>query len=123
MAFGAIVKSFTDDLLMPVVGLLLGGTDFTNLFLVLRQGSPGGPYATLDEAKAAGAVTWRFGLFINALVNFLIVAAGIFVLVRTLNRLAEKREEGAATTRTCPECASSIPLAARRCPHCTSPVG
>ncbi|MBI4394139.1 MAG: large conductance mechanosensitive channel protein MscL [Euryarchaeota archaeon] len=123
VAFGAIIKSFTDDLLMPVIGLLMGGTDFTNLFVVLRQGAPSGPYATLDAAKTAGAVTWRFGLFLNSLMTFTIVAAALFMMIRTINRLAESPKGRTATTKPCPECAMTIPLGAKRCPYCTSSVG
>ena len=116
-AFGKIVTSFTSDILMPPIGLALGGVDFTNLFVTLT----GGSYATLAEAKAAGAATINYGIFLNTLLDFLIVAFAIFLLVRTINRL--KREKPAdPTTRECPECLSEIPLAAKRCAHCTSAV-
>ena len=116
-AFGKIVTSFTSDILMPPIGLALGGVDFTNLFVTLK----GGSYATLAEAKAAGAATINYGIFLNTLLDFVIVAFAIFLLVRTINRL--KREKPAdPTTRECPECLSEIPLAAKRCAHCTSAV-
>jgi large conductance mechanosensitive channel len=116
-AFGKIVTSFTSDILMPPIGLALGGVDFTNLFVTLT----GGSYATLAEAKAAGAATINYGLFLNTILDFVIVAFAIFLLVRTINRL--KREKPAdPTTRECPECLSEIPLAAKRCAHCTSAV-
>jgi large conductance mechanosensitive channel len=120
-AFGAIVKSLVDDVLMPVVGLLLGNVDFSNFFFVLKAGKVPGPYATLAEAKAATAVVLSYGLFINAIVTFLIVAFAVFLLVKQINVL--KREEAppaAPTTKDCPFCLSTVPLKATRCPHCTS---
>jgi large conductance mechanosensitive channel len=124
-AFGTIVKSLVDDVLMPPLGLLLGGVDFTDLFVVLRAAPTGaGPYATLADAQAAGAVTINYGLFVNNVIAFLIVAWAVFLLVRGMNRLQRKEEAAPAapTTRTCPFCATDIPLAATRCPHCTSEV-
>ena len=125
-AFGTVVKSFVDDVLMPPLGMLIGDVDFQNILLVLREGSPGGPYETLAAAKEAGAVTINLGMFINATVSFLIVAFAVFMVVKTMNRL--KREEEAApapepTTRECPFCATEISLKATRCPNCTSQVG
>ena len=121
-AFGTIVSSLVKDVLMPPLGLLLGGVDFTNIFAVLKEGKVAGPYATLADAQAAGAVTVNAGIFLNAVVSFLIVAFAVFLLVRTLNRLkrAEAAAPAAPTTKDCPFCASAIPLAATRCPHCTS---
>lgn len=117
-AFGRIVSSFVNDLLMPPLGLVLGRVDFSNLFINLS----GTHYQTLAEAKAAGAATLNIGLFINAVIDFLIVAFVIFLLIRQINRLASKPEApaGAPTTRDCPYCLSTIPLKARRCPNCTS---
>ena len=97
-AFGRIVQSFVDDILMPPIGLLLGGTDFSNLFVVLREGAAPGPYMSLEMAKAAGAVTLNYGVFISTIVTFLIVAFAIFLMVRTINRL--RREEVAAAPVT-----------------------
>lgn len=123
-AFGAIAKSLASDLIMPPVGLVLGKVDFGNLFLVIQEGATPGPYATLADAQAAGAVTLNYGVFINTIVSFLIVAAAVFVIVRFVNRLYRKQaEESAApvaTTRACPFCRLDISLEAVRCPHCTS---
>lgn len=119
-AFGAIVKSLVDDVLMPPVGLLLGNVDFSNLFLVLKEGATAGPYLSVAAAKAAGAVTLNYGLFINAIVSFLIVAFAIFMVIKNLNRLKKPEPAAAPTTKDCPYCATTIPLAATRCPHCTS---
>jgi large conductance mechanosensitive channel len=121
-AFGAIITSLVNDVIMPPIGLLLGGVDFANLFILLKEGTPGAPYATLVSAQEAGAVTINYGLFINALISFLIVALVIFLLIRSVNRL--RREEEAAeeepTTKECAYCFTAIPLQATRCPHCTS---
>ncbi len=122
-AFGTIVKSLVDDVIMPPIGLLLGGVDFGNLFVVLKDGADAAaPYAALSDAQAAGAVTINYGLFINNVVSFLIVAWAVFLLVKGMNRLNAKEEEAPAapTTRPCPFCATDIPIPATRCPHCTS---
>lgn len=124
-AFGTIVKSLVDDVLMPPIGLLLGGVDFSNFFFVLKQGTKdAAPYAALAEAKAAGAVTVNYGLFLNALISFLIVAFAVFMLVRSMNVLRRKEEAPPAepTTRECPYCLSTIAIKASRCSHCTSEV-
>ena len=119
-AFGTIVKSLVDDVIMPPIGLLLGNVDFADLFLLLKAGPKAAPpYATLAEAQAAGAVTINYGLFFNALIAFLIVAFAVFLVVRAANRLQPK-EVPAATTKDCPYCRMAVPLAATRCPHCTS---
>jgi large conductance mechanosensitive channel len=121
-AFGAIVKSLVDDVIMPPLGLLLGNVDFSNFFVLLKQGSPAAPYASLAEAQTAGAVTINYGLFVNVVISFLIVAFVMFLLIRSVNRL--KREEEAPppepTTKECPYCLSTIPIKATRCAHCTS---
>jgi len=121
-AFGTIVKSLVDDIIMPPVGLLLGGVDSANLFMLLKAGSPAAPYASLADAQAAGAVTINYGVFMNAIVSFLIVAFVMFLLIRSINRM--KREEEAPpaepTTKECPYCLSTIPIEATRCAHCTS---
>ncbi|HHS97399.1 MAG TPA: large conductance mechanosensitive channel protein MscL [Chloroflexi bacterium] len=117
-AFGQIVKSFVDDILMPPLGLLVGRVDFSNLFISLS----GGHYATLAEAQAAGAVTLNYGLFLNNVVNFLIIGFVIFLFIRQVNRMKRKEEAPPAepTTKTCPYCFSTIPIQATRCPYCTS---
>ncbi|MEA3300839.1 MAG: large conductance mechanosensitive channel protein MscL [Porticoccaceae bacterium] len=125
-AFGTIVKSLVDDVLMPPIGLLLGGVDFSELFVTLKEGAAAaGPYETLAAAKAAGAVTLNFGLFMNALVSFIIVAFAVFLLIKAINRLQREKEAPAPepTTKDCPFCLSAIPLKATRCAHCTSEIG
>ena len=121
-AFTAIARSMVDDLVMPVVGLVLSGDAFRDLFLVLRPGELAAPpYATLAEAQAAGAVTVNYGLFINAIVTFVIIAAAIFTLVKAMNRLRRRQEMvPAPTEKQCPHCMLKVPLAATRCGHCTS---
>jgi large conductance mechanosensitive channel len=121
-AFGAIVKSLVDDMIMPPIGLLLGNVDFSNLFIVLRQGKVAGPYASLAEARTAGAVSINYGAFINTVVSFLIVAFAVFLLVRSMNRLMRQpaAPPEAPSTKECPYCASTIPIKATRCAHCTS---
>jgi len=118
-AFGKIVSSFVTDILMPPLGLLLGKVDFTNLYLSLS----GQKYASLAEAQAAGAPTLNYGLFINNIIDFLIVALVIFMLIRALTKLTKKEEKPAdVTTRDCPYCQTSISKKATRCPNCTSEV-
>ncbi len=123
-AFGSIVKSLVSDVIMPPIGLLLGNVDFSNLFAVLKGGSPAGPYPALADAQAAGAVTINYGLFINTVISFLIVAFAVFLLVKSINKLKRQEETppAAPTTKECPYCLSTIPLKAKRCPHCTSEV-
>lgn len=116
-AFGKIVSSFVSDVLMPPIGKLLGQVDFANLFINLGDTD----YATLAEAQAAGAPTINYGIFLNTVLDFLIVAFAIFLLIRQVNRLKRKEEAPAApTTRECPFCLSQVALKARRCAHCTS---
>jgi large conductance mechanosensitive channel len=117
-AFGRIITSLVNDIIMPPIGLLLGKADFTNLFINLS----GTPHATLAEAKAAGAATINYGVFINTVLDFLIVAFVIFLLVRQINRWQRQPEAkpAAPTTKECPYCFSTIPLKATRCPQCTS---
>jgi large conductance mechanosensitive channel len=118
-AFGVIITSLVTDVIMPPIGLLLGGIDFSNILLVLKEGKVAGPYATVAAAKAAGAVTMNWGVFFNTIINFLIVAAAIFLLVKGVNKM--RREKVAdPTTKECPFCLSAIPIKATRCPHCTS---
>ena len=124
-AFGTIVKSLVSDVIMPPIGLLLGGVDFSNLFMVVKEGSPAGPYAALADAQAAGAVSINYGLFINSVVSFLIVAFAVFFVIKSLNAMKREEEEPPAepTTKECSFCFSEIPIKATRCPNCTSEVG
>ena len=119
-AFGKIITSFVNDILMPPIGLLLGRVDFTNLFINLS----GQPYGSLEEAQAAGAATINYGLFLNTVLDFIIVAFVIFLLIRQVNRLKRESEALPAepTTKECPYCLSAIPIKATRCPHCTSEI-
>jgi large conductance mechanosensitive channel len=121
-AFGTIVSSFVNDIIMPPIGLLLGKLDFSNLFVVLKQGKDIGPYASLATAKAAGAVTFNYGMFVNTIINFLIVAFAIFIVIRNMNKLKREKVAPAVepTTKVCPFCYSVIPIKATRCPNCTS---
>lgn len=121
-AFGAIVKSLVADIIMPPIGLLLGNVDFANLFIVIKEGAVAGTFATVAEAQKAGAVTINYGIFINTVISFIVVAFSVFMLIRSLNKL--KREEEAVpeepTTKECPKCFSTISINATRCPFCTS---
>jgi large conductance mechanosensitive channel len=122
-AFGAIVKSVVDDVIMPPIGLLLGNVDFSDLFITLKQGAAAaGPYATLELAKKAGAVTLSYGAFFNTIISFLIVAFSVFMLVKGMNKLKRQQEAAAAApaTKECPHCLSTIPIKATKCAHCTS---
>lgn len=120
-AFGTIVKSLVDDVIMPPIGLALGDVDFSDLFLLLKGGTKGAPpYATLAEAQAAGAVTINYGLFVNAIITFLIIALAVFLIVRAANRLRPQEVPAAASTKDCPYCRMAIPIGATRCPQCTS---
>jgi large conductance mechanosensitive channel len=123
-AFGVIVQSLVNDVLMPPVGLALGGVDFAQLFILLREGVEPAPYLTLDEAQAAGAVTINYGLFINAIISFLIVAFAVFLMVRYINKLKRPVDapgpQEVPTIKECEFCASEIRIEATRCPHCTS---
>ena len=119
-AFGAIIGSFVADVLMPPIGLLLGNVDFANLFVVLKQGTMAGPYASLAAAKTAGAVTLNIGVFINTIINFLIIALAIFMVVRQMNKLKKPDPSAPPTTKECPFCFTMIPIKASRCPNCTS---
>ncbi len=115
-AFGKIVTSFVNDIIMPPIGLVLGKIDFNNLFIDLT----GTGYKTLAQAKEAGAPTLNYGVFLSTVIDFLIVAFVIFLIVRQLNKMKKPAPAPAPATKTCPYCATEIPLQATRCPHCTS---
>lgn len=122
-AFGTIVKSLVSDVIMPPIGLLLGNVDFSSLYILLKDGvKVAGPYASLADAQAAGAVTLNYGVFINSVISFLIVAFAIFMIVKSFNKM--KKEEPAPvavpTTKECPHCFSTISIKATKCPNCTS---
>ena len=123
-SFSTIVNSLVDNILMPPIGWLLGGVDFGNYYLTLKAGTPAGPYPSLADAQGAGAVTINYGLFINAIISFLIVAIAMFLLIRSINRLQGAVEEEPTPSppenKVCPYCMSSIPVKASRCPYCTS---
>jgi large conductance mechanosensitive channel len=126
VAFGAIVASAVKDVIMPPIGLALGKIDFANLVIVLKQGTTPGPYASLAAAQAAGAVTLNYGLFINTIINFLIIAAVVFFfIVRPIAKMQAPKTvaaPAAPTTKECPFCYTNIPIKATRCPNCTSPL-
>ena len=120
-AFGAVIKSLVDDVIMPPIGLATGGVDFSDKYVLLKDGLKSGPpYASLAAAKEAGAVTLNYGTFINTLITFLIVALAVFLLVRAVNKMYHKPAEPTPDTRPCPFCTMTIAKAATRCPHCTS---
>ncbi len=124
IAFGAVIKSLVDDILMPPIGLALGGVDFSNLFLALKEGKTAGPYVALADAKAVGAVTINYGMFVNTVISFLIVAFALFLIVKVVNSMRRQEAEAPApvepTTKACPYCVSTISIKATRCPSCTS---
>lgn len=122
-AFNTIVKSLVNDILMPPIGWLLGGVSFEDFYILIKSGAAPGPYPTLADATEAGAVTVNYGMFINNLVSFVIVAFTLFLVVRGINRLRREKKDDETpepTTKTCPFCQTEIPLAAARCPNCTS---
>ena len=121
-AFTGVVSSLVNDVLMPPIGLVVGDEDFKNLFFVLRQGDVVGPYASVEAAKAAGAITINVGLFLNAVLGFVLVAFAVFLLVRFVNRRRREAPPAPPASRKCPFCVTDIPLAAVRCPQCTSDV-
>jgi large conductance mechanosensitive channel len=121
VAFAAVVNSLVKDIIMPPIGLLLGGVDFNNLYVVLKDGVTAAPYASLDVAQKAGAVTINYGLFISSIITFVIVGFVLFLIVRVVSRL--RREKAVdPDTQDCPYCFSAIPVKATRCPACTSEV-
>ncbi len=120
-AFGKIVTSLVNDIVMPLIGLIMGKVDFSNLFIVLGNGS----FKTIDEAKAAGVGTLNYGMFINNIIDFLIIAMSIFIVIKQLNRFTKKKQEepvAVLSTKHCPYCYSDIHIDAKRCPHCTSSI-
>ncbi len=130
-AFTTVAESLVDDLLMPPLGLLLGKTDFSDYYVLLRDGAPSGPYPSLADAQAAGAVTWNYGSFLTGLVTFLIVAVAVFALVRTVRKIGQSVEDefgqsdeaDTPETKKCAYCRQAVPYAASRCSHCTSFLG
>ena len=122
-AFTKIVNSMVADVMMPPLGLLMGKVNFSNWFIVLKQGdTTPGPYESLTAAQSAGATTINIGNFLNSIISFLIVAACIFALVKAMNKINKRKEDAAPTTKSCPYCCTEIPLEAVRCPHCTSEI-
>jgi large conductance mechanosensitive channel len=124
-AFGTIIKSLVADVIMPPIGLLLGGVDFSNMFVVLKNGAEAAaPYASLADAQAAGAVTLNYGTFINTIISFIIIAFAIFMVIKGMNSAKREEEAPAAapTTKDCPQCFSTIAIKAKKCPMCTSAV-
>jgi large conductance mechanosensitive channel len=115
-AFGRIVTSFVEDILMPPIGLLLGNVDFSNLFINLS----GKDYDSIAAAKAAGAATLNYGIFINNIINFLIIAFAVFLIIRQINRMKGPAPAAAPATKDCPHCLSAIPVGATKCAHCTA---
>lgn len=115
-AFGAIISSLVNDIIMPIIGQLLGKVNFADMYINLS----GGSYPNLAAAKAAGAATINYGVFINTLINFIIIGFVIFLIVRSINRMKKAPEPVAATTKECPFCFTQIPIPAKRCPNCTS---
>ena len=123
-AFGTIVGSLVKDVIMPPIGLALGKVDFSNLFVVLKEGATAGPYASVADAAKAGAVSVNYGMFVNTIINFVIVAFAVFMLIRMVNRARAQMEApapaAAPATKTCPYCQSAVPIKATKCGHCTS---
>lgn len=121
-AFGKIVGSLVKDVLMPPIGLLFGGVDFENLFVILKEGTKAGPYLTLADAQAAGAVTVNLGVFINTVITFIIVAFALFMVIKGINQMKREQEAPPAepTTKECSHCHMTIPIRATRCGYCTS---
>ena len=121
-AFGTIVKSFVSDVLMPPIGLLMGNVDFANLFIILKEGTQAGPFMTIADAQAAGAVTLNYGMFVNTIISFVIVAVAVFMVIKSLNKMQRQEEAPPEepTTKECSYCFTTIPINATRCPNCTS---
>jgi len=122
-AFTTIAKSLVSDIIMPPVGVVMGNLDFADLYIVLKSPEDLAPGLSVDAAKAAGAVTLNYGLFLNNVIAFVLVTLVMFFLISLIQKLDRKKVEEAPTTKPCPECCSDIPLAAKRCPNCTSQIG
>jgi large conductance mechanosensitive channel len=121
LAFSGVINSLVNDVIMPPVGLAIGGADFSETFVVLKPGTDHNTtYPSLAAAKAAGAVTWRVGLFVNTIINFIIIGFVIFMIVKVANKAKRKQEAGEPTEKDCPRCMMKIPIKATRCGHCTS---
>jgi len=119
-AFGGVIASLVKDIIMPPIGLLTGGLDFSNKFIILKNAPGGGTFATPADAIKAGAVTWNYGTFVTLVVNFLVVAFCIFLVVKAMNKMKRPKPDEPAVSKDCPACAMTIPVKATRCPHCTS---
>jgi large conductance mechanosensitive channel len=119
-SFGSIVTSLVKDILTPLIGLVTGGLDFSNKFIILKDAPGGTTFATPAEAVKAGAITWNYGNFVTLVINFLIVAVCIFLLVRAVNKMKRPSPTATPVAKDCPFCSMTIPLKATRCPHCTS---
>ena len=121
-AFGTIVKSLVADVIMPPIGMLLGNVDFSNLYIIIKEGVTSGPFSTLADAQKAGAITINYGAFINTIVSFIIVAFALFIVIKGMNQLKREQEAPPAepTTKECSHCFTTIPVKATRCPNCTS---
>ncbi|MBN1278557.1 MAG: large conductance mechanosensitive channel protein MscL [Chlorobium sp.] len=120
-AFGTIVNTMVSDVLMPPLGLLIGGIDFSNFYLLLKEGASPGPYSALADAKAAGAVTLNYGIFANAIISFVIMAFSVFLMIKSLSSMRPAPPAAApSAVKDCPYCLTAIPLKAIRCPNCTS---
>lgn len=124
LALSAVINSMVNDVIMPPIGMALGGADFRDIYVVLKEG-PGNmtaPYASLAEAQADGAVTWRIGLFVNTIINFIIIAFVIFLIVKAALKAKRKQEAGEPTEKDCPKCLMKVPIKATKCGHCTSDI-
>lgn len=122
-AFGGVITSLVKDIIMPPLGLLTGGLDFSNQFVVLKGAPNGAPFSTPADAAKAGAITWNYGNFLTLLLNFLIVAFAIFLVVKAFNKMKKPKPTGAPVSKDCPFCQMTIPIKATRCAHCTSEIG
>ncbi|MCD4752804.1 MAG: large conductance mechanosensitive channel protein MscL [Anaerolineaceae bacterium] len=119
-SFGTIINSIVNDIIMPPVGLLLGGVDFSNLFIMLKPGDPAGPYLLLAEAQEAGAVTINYGVFLSTIITFIIISLIMFLIIKSMNSMEKEKAPAKPTTKECPHCCTDISIKATRCPNCTS---